>query len=78
MYKRVIMPKNLFQVVDMLNNNNEDNSNYSAPIYIIEEDVANVSRSTFLVNYTVNSTFRTDQRIMFNVTVRDQYDNVRN
>jgi hypothetical protein len=69
------MPRNMFETIDMVNNDNNDGT---IPIYIIEEDIANVSTSSFSVNYTVNDTFRADQRIMFNCTIRDQFYNVRN
>ena len=70
--RRIILPRNIFEIVDMKNNNE------TAPIYIIEEDVAFVNTSRIMINYTVGDTFRSDQRIIFNASVHDKYFNVRN
>ena len=67
---RIIMPKNLFSI-EKLNNDAET-------WFVVDEDIADIDTSTFTVNYTRGTIFRADQRIMFNMTVRDKYNNVRN
>lgn len=68
--RRIIMPKNMFEVVEIKNNLEQ--------IVIIEEDIANVSTSLITVNYTTGQVFRANHRIMFNATLRDQFGNLRN
>lgn len=55
-----------------------ENNNETAPIYIIEEDITNINTSRIWPNYTINSTFRSDQRIMLNASLHDQFYNLRN
>ena len=60
---RTVMPRNLFSI--------EGLSNDAETWFVIDEDIANIDRSSFSVNYTRDAIFRADQRIMFNMTVRD-------
>lgn len=69
--RHIIMPKNLHDPHPM--------ANHLEPMFVVEETQAVVSTTTVSSNFTnATLTFRTDQRLMFNATVRDVHGNVRN
>ena len=68
--ERIMMPKNMFNIIKF--------QNTGETLFIIDEEIASVPNSTFTTNYTTGTTFRADQRIMFNATIYDKYANLRN